>query len=149
PSAGWSGAYGGVFNVSSTRSHCGSRSGSVSGRGYPYNTMEYALALPEGGTYSYSGWVYQDGTSDLPLAFQWFSSNSSCPNSGFGPTTFSTVPAKTWTRVTGTFGPIPAGCATQYIYVVQQFPQPAPPCGTDAGMVVCPDLYVDDLYIVQ
>lgn len=135
--AGWSFAYGGKFVVSSTQAHCGTHSGEMTNRSQFFNAFEYAIALPADTSYSYSLWVMQDGPSDIWMGFQAFSAAGTCANS-FGNVTYAVVPPNVWTHLTGTLA-ITSGCPTSYLYVVQQY--------VDAAAY--PNLYVDDVYVIQ
>lgn len=143
PGLGWTGAYGANFSVSSTQSHCGGHSGAIASRGAFYHCFQYAVVLPESTSYTYSLWVMQDGPSDLSMSLQPYSSSSTCTNM-FGAVNYMPVHPNTWTRLTGTFT-IATGCPTQYLYVVQQ-QQPNLP---DGGPPPLPNLYVDDVYVIQ
>jgi hypothetical protein len=122
--------------------HCGSFSAEVYNRGAYYAGPSYLLPVyaDAGASYSFSGWVMQDGDGGLSILANGV---FNCPgDAGTIVTTYpyfgqATTASKTWMSIAGSFT-VPPGCASATVYINQP--------NNDAGL---PALYVDDFYIYQ
>jgi hypothetical protein len=135
----WGAVYGGIFSVT-TKAHCGTHSGEVWYRAQSYQGLTYSLAnIAFPNTYSFSGYVYQDGASSLQMAVQ---VTAICGDSGsqYFNIALPTVQANTWTHVSGSVT-VPGPCTN---LLMQIFQNGAP--ASDAGPAF-PNLYVDDAFL--
>jgi hypothetical protein len=99
-----------------------------------------------------AAWVMQDGQAPLNMTIAQAVCN---PGDGGGNTfsggIFRSIPAGTWTLVSGTVT-VPTGCATVQLLFGQNgaatFPDGGPQETADGGQLF-PDLFVDDVFIGQ
>ena len=148
---GWSLSTGSsTLSISDTVAHTGTRSLKQSGRSVPAAGPRYALTA---GTarYAFSFWVKHGGTATRDLILQ-PSYNCINPSTQVLPPPIKVaagVAGDTWTELTGTFTFPPAdataGCKLQSAAIYVRTDGNA--CGTGAGQVECPDLYLDDVSI--
>jgi hypothetical protein len=148
---GWSVNGGGSpLAISSTVAHGGTHSLWLSGRTTTASGPRYT-ALPIGtASYNLTFWVQHNGTAthdlNLQAAYTCIGSTQVLPPPI---ATATAVAGSTWTQLGGTLTLPPAnatpgcGLAQATVFVTQE----AGTCGTGAGQVECPDLFVDDVSI--
>jgi hypothetical protein len=132
--SGWGTSGVNGFEVTTSTFHCGARSGKRTARNYATDGFGYSGLQSLQGPYKFSLWVMQNGASDLPISVD---SLGLCSDStmGFGGVN-QTIAPNQWTRLAGT-GMVGAGCMISN-FVVRQ-----------ASGTQLPDLFIDDVYVVQ
>lgn len=122
------------FEVTTSAFHCGARSGKRTARNYATDGFGYGGLQSLQGPYKFSLWVMQNGGSNLPISVD---SLGLCGDStmGFGGVN-QTIAPNQWTRLAG-MGMVGAGCMISN-FVVRQ-----------ASGTQLPDLFIDDVYVVQ
>ena len=148
--SGWSNNGGGTLGVSTTVFNSGAASLSLTGRTGSFNGPKYALPIGAA-KYSVTFNALHTGAMMHGLVLQ--PTYTCAGGSAQFPAAIATaanVAGNTWTPLSGTvtFPPVnaAAGCklTAAAVYVQQQ---DSGTCGTGAGQIECPDLFVDDVSI--
>jgi hypothetical protein len=133
-SGGWgiSGVNG--FEVTTSAFHCGTHSGKRTARNYATDGFSYSGLQSLQGPFKFSLWVLQNGASNLSISAD---AVGVCGDSttGFGYVS-QTIAPNQWTRLAGT-GTVGFGCTVSAFLITQ------------ASGTQLPDLFIDDVYVVQ